>query len=76
MERTLIGSLREHLGQKVLIKGWLQTLRDQKKMQFLVLRDKTGSAQVVFEKIANPELAEKISGLTQRISRNNHRNSD
>lgn len=65
MERTMIGSLRECLGKPVTIQGWLQTLRDQKKMQFLVIRDKTGAAQVVFEKKANPELAEKISTLTQ-----------
>jgi nondiscriminating aspartyl-tRNA synthetase len=64
MERILIGKLREFVGQKVLIKGWLQTLRDQKKMQFLVVRDRTGLVQVVSEKISNPALAEKISGLT------------
>lgn len=64
MERTPIGKLRENLGQKVTILGWLQTLRDQKKMQFLVLRDPTGSCQVVFEKKNDPALAELISTLT------------
>jgi nondiscriminating aspartyl-tRNA synthetase len=64
MERTPIGKLRENLGKKVTIQGWLQTLRDQKKMQFLVLRDLTGSCQVVFEKKNDPELAERISTLT------------
>ncbi|HEY9077853.1 MAG TPA: aspartate--tRNA(Asn) ligase [Anaerolineaceae bacterium] len=64
MERTPIGSLRQAVGQKVMIQGWLQTLRDQKKMQFLVMRDLTGAAQVVFEKKADPALADKISALT------------
>ena len=64
MERTPIGKLREKLGQKVTIQGWLQTLRDQKKMQFLVLRDPTGSCQIVFEKKNDPALAELISTLT------------
>jgi nondiscriminating aspartyl-tRNA synthetase len=64
MERTPIGKLRENLGQKVTIQGWLQTLRDQKKMQFLVLRDPTGSCQIVFEKKNDPALAELISTLT------------
>jgi nondiscriminating aspartyl-tRNA synthetase len=63
MERTLIGELRSMVGQGVAIKGWLQTLRDQKKMQFLVVRDASGAVQVVFEKAANPQLAERISGL-------------
>lgn len=64
MERTPIGSLRQAIGQTVKIQGFLQTLRDQKKMQFLILRDLTGSAQVVFEKKNDPALAEKISSLT------------
>ncbi len=65
MERTMIGNLRQHIGQTVTIQGWLTTLRDQKKMQFLVVRDLTGSVQVVFEKAANAELAAQISALTQ-----------
>jgi nondiscriminating aspartyl-tRNA synthetase len=64
VERAFIGNLRDYIGKKVTIKGWLQTLRDQKKMQFLVVRDRTGMAQVFFEKAANPALAEKISSLT------------
>lgn len=63
MERTLIGNLRQNIGQTVKISGWLQVLRDQKKMQFLVVRDRTGAVQVVFEKKANPELGELISTL-------------
>lgn len=63
MERTLIGDLRKSIGQTVKIQGWLQTLRDQKKMQFLIMRDRTGLVQVAVEKGAHPELAEKISML-------------
>lgn len=61
MERTPISKLRQHIGQTVKIQGWLHILRDQKKMQFLVVRDSTGSAQVVLEKAANPALAELVS---------------
>ena len=50
MERTQIGDLRKHIGETVRIQGWLQTLRDQKKMQFLVVRDMSGLVQVVVEK--------------------------
>jgi len=63
MERTAIGSLRQFIGQRVKIQGWLQTLRDQKKIQFLIIRDRTGTAQVAFWKANDPELAEVISGL-------------
>jgi nondiscriminating aspartyl-tRNA synthetase len=65
MERVLIGDLRKHIGETVKVQGWLQTLRDQKKMQFLVLRDLTGMVQIVFEKNLNPDLATTISGVTQ-----------
>ena len=60
MERTSIGSLRQHIGETVKLQGWLQTLRDQKKMQFLILRDPTGLVQVAFWKESNPDLAAKI----------------
>ena len=64
MERTPIKELRNFIGKEVKIQGWLQTLRDQKKMQFLVIRDHSAAAQVVFEKAANEEMAAKISALT------------
>jgi len=64
MERTMIGNLKEHLDQPVKIHGWLQTLRDQKKMAFLVVRDPSGLVQVVFEKKNDPALAERISAIT------------
>ena len=64
MERTLVKDLRGKIGTVVQIKGWLQKLRDQKKMQFLVVRDHTGAVQVVFEKAADEALAAKISGIT------------
>lgn len=62
MERTRISELRGKLGQTVMVQGWLQTLRDQKRMQFLVIRDASGAAQVVHEK-AGSALAETIARL-------------
>ena len=63
MQRTMIGNLREHIGKKVTIQGFLQTLRDQKKMQFLILRDLTGLVQIANWKANDPALAETISAL-------------
>jgi aspartyl-tRNA synthetase len=63
MERTLIKDLPEHIDQKVMIQGWLHTLRDQKNMQFLIIRDRTGLVQVAHYKKGDLELAETISTL-------------
>lgn len=63
MERTLIGGLSNAVGQTVCIKGWVQTLRDQKKVQFIVIRDHTGNVQVVHEK-KEDQLSSLISSLT------------
>ncbi len=64
MERTYIKDLRSKVGQQVKIQGQLQVLRDQKKMQFLVLRDVTGLVQAAFYKPNDAALAELISTLT------------
>ncbi len=63
MERTLISDLKAKIGETVKVQGWLQTLRDQKSMQFLILRDRTGLLQVAFWKKGDPTLAEMISAL-------------
>ncbi|HUV16530.1 MAG TPA: aspartate--tRNA(Asn) ligase [Pelolinea sp.] len=63
MNQTPIGSLKDHLNQVVTIQGWLQTLRDQKKMQFLILRDRTGLVQVANYRPDHPELGDLISTL-------------
>ena len=63
MDRTLIKDLNEHIDEHVAIQGWLHTLRDQKNMQFLILRDRTGLVQVAHYKKGNLELAEVVSSL-------------
>ncbi|MBT9169285.1 MAG: Aspartate--tRNA(Asp/Asn) ligase [Syntrophomonadaceae bacterium] len=64
MQRTLIEKLGSKVGETVRICGWIGTIRDQKRMQFLVVRDHTGSAQVIHEKSANAELTATIKSLT------------
>jgi aspartyl-tRNA synthetase len=47
MERIHIGSLREHIGEEVLIEGWIDVRRDQGKLIFLDFRDASGKIQGV-----------------------------
>ena len=64
MQRTLIKELGFKSGETVRICGWIGTIRVQKRMQFLVVRDYTGSAQIIHEKSANAELTAVIGSLT------------
>ena len=46
MIRTPIADLRAHVGSTVTIAGWAQALRLQRAMQFIIVRDHTGTVQV------------------------------
>jgi len=46
MTRTLVRDLSLHVGQEVTMYGWVNSLRLQRRMQFVVFRDHTGMAQV------------------------------
>lgn len=63
MNRTYIKDLRTKVDQTVKIQGWLQTLRDQKKIQFLILRDPTGLVQVAHWKPNDEDLAARIASM-------------
>jgi nondiscriminating aspartyl-tRNA synthetase len=62
--RTDVADLKSHLDETVELRGWVQAVRDQKRMQFVVLRDETGLAQLILDKEDPPsELNETISAL-------------
>jgi aspartyl/asparaginyl-tRNA synthetase len=77
-ERTLIKHLLARKDGAVSVSGWVDTVRDQKKVQFVVLRDESGAVQLVHSRVStssttedlgsSPEetdpLAEIISALT------------
>ena len=46
-ERTYIGDLAGHVGEEVMIKGWVDVRRDQGKLIFFDFRDMTGYVQGV-----------------------------
>jgi nondiscriminating aspartyl-tRNA synthetase len=49
MERINIENLNNHLGKKVLIKGWVHRVRKLKAITFVILRDRTGMVQCVLD---------------------------
>jgi aspartyl-tRNA synthetase len=50
MLRTLIADLRGQIGETVTIAGWVDTLRLQRTMQFVLIRDHTGTVQVTWKR--------------------------
>jgi len=60
-----IRELSAHLGQEVLLQGWLQNKRGSKKLQFLEVRDGSGSVQCVVSQDDAPEAFESASRLSQ-----------
>jgi len=70
--RTLIKNLAAASDGETSVSGWVDTVRDQKKVQFVVLRDESGAVQLVHPRSFNDDgtpaedpLAEIISGLAQ-----------
>ncbi len=72
IERTLIKNLAAASDGPTSVSGWVETVRDQKKVQFVVLRDESGAVQLVHPRafaddgspLADP-LADAISHLSQ-----------
>lgn len=50
MERILTQQVREKIGQQIKIAGFVQIIRDQGNIKFLIIRDITGTIQVVIIK--------------------------
>jgi len=46
-ERVLVQQLQARTDGPVSVSGWVETVRDQKKVQFVILRDETGAVQLV-----------------------------
>ncbi|UCR87989.1 aspartate--tRNA(Asn) ligase [Mycetocola spongiae] len=73
-ERVLVKNLAARAEGPVTVSGWVETVRDQKKVQFIVLRDESGALQLVNPAVrelveddpssaAKLEITEAISGL-------------
>jgi aspartyl/asparaginyl-tRNA synthetase len=77
MIRTPIASLSGHVGETVTIAGWAQALRLQRAMQFIIVRDHTGTVQVThrrdgraIERTLDGLTAESAVRITGRVQAN------
>ena len=63
-ERIVIKNLATIPEGNVTVAGWVDKVRDQKKVQFVVLRDESGAAQLVHPRAEESDpIADIISGL-------------
>jgi len=50
VERVLSCNVAQHVGEEVLLKGWVHRIRELGKVAFLLLRDRAGIVQVVVDR--------------------------
>jgi nondiscriminating aspartyl-tRNA synthetase len=60
MERTLCRELDRHVGRRVRLQGWLHHQRRLSQLDFLLLRDRSGLAQVV---VTDPDVRSMTANL-------------
>src|SRR5688572_18541725 len=69
MQRVSVADLKNHVGEEVLLEGWLYHRRGSGKLHFLEVRDGSGIAQcVVFKGDVSPELFALADHLSQETS--------
>jgi nondiscriminating aspartyl-tRNA synthetase len=62
MQRILSSELTLHAGQKVRVAGWIHRRRELKSVAFLILRDRSGLAQIV---VSDPATRTQLTGLPE-----------
>lgn len=69
MERTYIRDVHEHIDEEIHCAGWVHRVRSLGKITFLLLRDRTGIIQTVWDD--PPELTlESVISISGRVIRN------
>ncbi len=68
MNQTYINELKNHIGEAVVLKGWLYNSRSSGKLVFAQLRDGTGIVQCVVFKGNSEEVFERAKALGQESS--------
>lgn len=69
MKQTYIRDVASHVGEEIVIKGWLYNIRSSGKLMFPQIRDGSGIIQgVVFKKAVSEEVWKGFESLTQESS--------
>lgn len=64
MKRSYANEIRPELsGKRVLLKGWVEEIRDLKKVKFIILRDNSGTAQLIASENTKPGAFKEVSNL-------------
>lgn len=62
--RVYIYDTKNHIGNKIKVRGFVENIRNSKTMVFIVLKDITGKVQVTLEKEKQPHIAEILETVT------------
>lgn len=68
--RVLSDQLKHHVNQVITLKGWVHFRRDLGGIQFLVLRDRAGTAQCVLSKSIDVPILESSVSVTGKVVEN------
>jgi aspartyl-tRNA synthetase len=69
MQRTLVRDTASKIGETIALRGFVHAVRNQKAVQFIILRDPTGLIQIVAERSeANSDLNKLIETLTREAT--------
>ncbi|MBR1592349.1 MAG: aspartate--tRNA(Asn) ligase [Ruminococcus sp.] len=64
MEKTYISDIRNFIGEKIKVQGFVENFRNSRKMAFIVVKDITGKVQITVEKELKPELCDTLEKIT------------
>ena len=66
MNKIYVNELNNYINKEITFSGFVDTVRDKKWVQFVILRDSTGKVQLTIEKSEeiNNEMVELISSIT------------
>ncbi len=64
MERVFIEDIKEYIGKKAKVRGFVENFRNGKSMAFIVLKDITGKLQVTVEKEQHEDLIPVLDQIT------------
>ncbi len=69
MKRTLLVDVKNQVGQEVQVQGWVHRIREMGKINFVLLRDRSGFLQLVWEQ--KPEFTlESVLTVTGEVKEN------